>query len=52
MQVFPKLVSEQILCVEKSVHMVFDETNPLNKKNAQDEHFKLGLARKRFVVYA
>ena len=28
------------------MHVLFDETNPLNKKDAQDEDFKLGLARK------
>jgi len=39
-------VSEQILYVEKSVHVLFDGTNPLNKKDAHVEDFKLGLVRK------
>ena len=47
---FLKLVSEQILCVEKSVHMLFDKTNSLNKNDAQDKEFELDLARKDLLL--
>jgi len=49
MQVLNKLVSKRVLYAEESVHVLFDETNPLNKKDAQDEDFKLGLARKDWL---
>jgi len=32
------LVSKRILCVEESVHMLFDKTNSLNENDVQDEH--------------
>jgi len=35
-----------MLCVEESVHMLFDESNSLVKNDAQDEDFELGLAKK------
>ena len=50
MQVLNKLVSKWVLCVEESVHVLFDESNSLNKKDAQDEDFKLGLTRKDLVL--
>jgi len=34
MQVLNKLVSKWVLCVEESVHVLFDESNSLNKKDA------------------
>ena len=49
MQVLNKLVSKRVLCVEESVHVLFAESNTLNKKDTQDEDFKLGLARKDLV---
>ena len=51
MQVFfNKLVSKQILCVEESVLVLFDETNSLIENDAQDEEFVLGLARKDLLL--
>ena len=47
---FNKLVSKRILCVEKSVHVLFDETNSLIENDAQDEEFELGLARKDLLL--
>jgi len=37
-------------CVEESVHVLFDETNSLIENDAQDEEFKLGLARKDLLL--
>jgi len=34
------------LCVEESVHVLFDETNSLVEIDAQDNDFELGLAKK------
>jgi len=34
------------LCVEESVHVLFDEANSLVKNDAQDEEHELGLAKR------
>ena len=47
---FNKLVSKQILCVEKSVHVLIDETNSLIENDAQDEEFELGRVRKDLLL--
>jgi len=41
-----KVFNKRTLCVEESVHVLFDETNSLIENNAQDEEYELGLARK------
>ena len=41
-----KVFNKRILCVEESVHVLFDETNSLAENNAQEEDFELGLAKK------
>jgi len=46
MQVLNTLVSKRILCVEESVHVLFDESNSLLENDAQDEDVKLGLTKK------
>ena len=38
--------NKRIICVEESVHVLFDETNSLIENDVQDEDFDLGLARK------
>ena len=43
-------MSKQILCVEKSVHVLIDETNSLIENDAQDKEFELDLARKDLVL--
>ena len=50
MQVLNKLVSKRILCVEQSVHVLFDESNSLVENDAQDEDVKLGLAKKYLLL--
>jgi len=40
--------NKRTLCVEKSVHVLFYESNSLVENDAQDENFELGLARKIF----
>ena len=47
---FNKVVSKRILCVEESVHVLFDETNPLIENDAQDDEFQLGLVRKDLLL--
>jgi len=37
---------KRTLCVEESVHVLFDESNSLIENDAQDEDFELGLAKK------
>ena len=49
-KVFNKLVSKRILCVEESVHVLFDKTNSLIENDAQDEEFELDLARKDLLL--
>jgi len=38
------------LCVEESVHMLFDETNSLVEINAQNDDFELGRAKKNLLL--
>jgi len=49
---FNKLVFKQILCVEKSVHVLIDETNSLVKNGAQNAEIKPDLEKKKFGAYA
>jgi len=44
-----KVFNKRTLCVEESVHVLFNESNSLIKNDAQDEHFKLGLVKKDFL---
>jgi len=44
------MVSKEILCVEESVHVLFDESNSLVENNAQDEDVELGLAKKYLLL--
>jgi len=39
-------VSKRILCVEESVHVLFDESNSLVENDAQVEDVGLGLAKR------
>jgi len=41
-----KVFNKRTLCVEESVHVLFDETNSLIENDAQDEAYELGFARK------
>jgi len=41
-----KVFNKRTLCVEKRVHVLFDETNSLIEIDAQDDEFELGLAKK------
>ena len=43
-----KVFNKRTLCVEESVHVLFDESNSLVENYAQDEDFELGLAKKDF----
>ena len=45
-----KVFNKQTLCVEESVHVLFDETNSLIEHDIQDEEFELGLMRKDFSL--
>jgi len=38
------------LCVEESVHVLFDRTNSLVEIDAQDDDFELGLAKKNLLL--
>ena len=40
------MFNKRTLCVEESVHVLFDESNSLIEDDAQDDDFELGLARK------
>jgi len=42
--------NKRTLCVEESVNLLFDETNSLVEIDAQDDDFKLGLARKNLLL--
>ena len=46
----PLMVSKEILCVEESVHVLFDESNSLVENDAQDEDVELGLAKKYLLL--
>jgi len=41
-----KVLNNRTLCVEESVHVLFDEFNPLSENDVQDEDFELGLTKK------
>jgi len=41
-----KVFNKRTLCVEESVHVLFDESNSLSENDVQDEDFQLGLTRK------
>jgi len=41
-----KVFNKRTLCVEESVHVLFDESNSLNENDVQDEDFELGLTKK------
>jgi len=45
-----KIFNKRTLCVEKSMHVLFDETNSLVENDAQDEEYKLGLVRKDLLL--
>ena len=38
------------LCIEESVHVLFDESNSLSENDAQEEEFELGLVRKEVLL--
>ena len=40
------MFNKRTLCVEESVHILFDESNSLSEHNIQDEDFELGLTKK------
>jgi len=40
-----KVFNKRTLCVEESVHILFDESNSLSENDAQEEDFELGLAK-------
>ena len=42
--------NKRTLCVEESVHVLFDETNSLVKNDAQDELYELGFTRKDLLL--
>jgi len=41
-----KVFNKRTLCVEKSVHILFVESNSLSENDVQDEDFELGLTKK------
>ena len=45
-----KVFNKRTLCVEESVHVLFDETISLIEIDAQDDDFKLGLAKKNLLL--
>ena len=47
---FNKMVSRQILYVEKNVHVLIDETNSLVENDAQDKEIEPDLGRKDLVL--
>ena len=44
------MFNKRTLCVEKSVHVLFDKSNCLIENDAQDENFELGLAKKDLLL--
>jgi len=44
------VLNKRTLCVEESVHVLFDKTNSLDENDAHDEEFELGLARKHMLL--
>jgi len=45
-----KMFNKRTLCVEESVHVLFDETNSLVEIDAQDDYFELGLTKKDLLL--
>ena len=45
-----KVFNKRTLCVEESVHVLFDESNSLVEIDAQDDDFELGLAKKNLLL--
>ena len=45
-----KVFNKRTLCVEESVHVLFDESNSLSENAAQEEEFELGLVRKEVLL--
>ena len=45
-----RVFNKRTLCVEESVHMLFDETNSLVENDAHDEEYELGLARRDLLL--
>jgi len=45
-----KIFSKRTLCVEESVHVLFDKTNSLFESDAQDEEYELGVARRDLLL--
>ena len=43
------MFNKKTLCIEESVHVLFDESNSLIKNDAQEEDFELGLAKRDLV---
>ena len=43
------MFKKRTLCVEESVHVLFDESNSLSENDVQDEDFELGLTKKDFL---
>ena len=39
------MFNKRTLCVEESVHVLFDESNSLSENDVQDEDFELGLTK-------
>ena len=45
-----KVFNKRTLCVEESVHVLFDENNSLVENDAQDAEFELGLVRRDLLL--
>ena len=45
-----RMFNKRTLCIEESVHVLFDETNSLVEIDAQDDDFELGLAKKDLLL--
>jgi len=45
-----KVFNKRTLCVEESVHVLFDETNSLIDNDAQEDDYELGLAKKDLLL--
>jgi len=45
-----KVFNKRTLYIEESVHVLFDESNPLVENDAQDNDFELGFAKKHLLL--
>jgi len=45
-----KVFNKQTLCIEESVHVLFNETNSLIENDAQDDEYELSLVRKDLLL--